>query len=260
MGDADEEYEYVILNKREVFAYQIPPASSAQGHKADDWNKDYIWRGRIQIVGQGKNMAIKLLDSDNGKLFARCDIPNGEYDKFVSRTVDSSRYFVLKIANQGRHVFIGIGFAERNDAFDFNVGMTDFNTNSVREEESNQKNLIKAPEKDLSIKEGQKISVNLKGVGTGRREKQREQNANPSGFALAPPPPGGQSIGQKPATGGYSGGLVPHPPAPPASSPWGSSDFAQFSSDADFADFQSAEFQSAPAAPGPDNKDKVTNL
>lgn len=251
MGDADDEIECVLLNKRQVFAYKIPPASSAQGHKADDWGKDYIWRGRIQIVGQGKNMAIKLLDSDNGKLFARCDIPNGELDKFVSRTIDSSRFFVLKISNQGKHVFIGIGFEERNDAFDFNATMTDFTTFVDREEKGDKESLIQALSEDLSLKEGQKIKVNLTGVGKGRREKQREQNAVSSGgFALAPPPPAGAVTAAKPAAGGYSAGLSPPPPAPPTgANPWGFDPFG---------DFESADFQSAPAAP--EKEEKLTTL
>lgn len=256
MGDdADEEIEYVILNKREVFVYQIPPASSAQGHKADDW-KNCIWRGRVQLVGRGKHMAIKLLDSTSGQLFARCDIPNGEHDKFVNRTVDSSRYFVLKISNQGRHTFIGIGFEDRNDAFDFNCGMVDFKTTFVeREDANNQKSMIAAPAKDLSLKDGQKISVNFKGIGGGqsRRDKQQQQQSS-GGLGLAPPPPaGGQSRRQQPAPGGYSGGggFAPPPAAPaqqqpaqapaPAAgkSPWGDDPWGDFDDD----------FQSAPAAP-----------
>lgn len=63
--------------------------------------------------------------------------------------MDSSRYFVLKIESEGklkkltkpkkvfeknkkkslflgRHAFIGMGFQERTDAFDFNVTLQDF--------------------------------------------------------------------------------------------------------------------------------------
>lgn len=40
----------------------------------------------------------------------------------VESVTDSSRYFVLKISDgSGRTAFIGIGFADRGDAFDFNV-------------------------------------------------------------------------------------------------------------------------------------------
>lgn len=61
-----------------------------------------------------------------------CKIVND--DSAVERTLDSGRYFVLKIANdKGQHAFIGIAFNERNDAFDFNIALSEFKAECERE-------------------------------------------------------------------------------------------------------------------------------
>ena len=72
----------------------------------------------MKIVAKGRLAVIMLIDNANNT-FAVCPVSD---DGAVERTVDSGRYFVLRIQNaQGRHAYIGIAFNERNDAFDFNV-------------------------------------------------------------------------------------------------------------------------------------------
>lgn len=54
----------------------------------------------------------------------------------MESVLDSSRYFVLKIEDgTGKHAFIGLGFAERNEAFDFNVALSDHDKYVKREGE-----------------------------------------------------------------------------------------------------------------------------
>lgn len=55
-------------------------------------------------------------------MFARAD-----YDPMkpsVDAVLDSSRYFVVRVEDAGRKAYIGMGFAERTDSFDFSESIT----------------------------------------------------------------------------------------------------------------------------------------
>lgn len=114
----------------------------------------------MKIIAKGKVLAIILLDANN-QVFAVCKVTD---DAAVERTLDSGRYFVLRITNeQGRHAFIGIAFNERNDAFDFNVTLSEFKNELEREELANKlaHDAPVGPMRDLSLKEGEKIKIKI---------------------------------------------------------------------------------------------------
>lgn len=246
----DSDVEYTLLNKRDVLVYQVPPSTSSSGHKADDWTK-CIWRGRMRVVGKGKDMSIKLLDASSGNLFAQCAVPNGDHATYVERVTDSSRYFVLKITNGNRHAFIGLGFEDRNDAFDFNCCLSDFKTTFVdRDDGGKEAANLAEPMKDMSLKEGQKITVNLKGLEGRKKREPTPEVAAGAGLAslLAPPPASGSRRQQAQArSGGGIPGLGPPPGAGPAqAAPAAQSSAPPQDAFADFGDFESAGFQAAP--------------
>lgn len=62
----------------------------------------------------------------SGQEFAQCPIPPGEKDQAVEAVTDSSRYFVLRLmtSNDARQkAFVGLGFDDRSEAFDFQVAL-----------------------------------------------------------------------------------------------------------------------------------------
>lgn len=109
-------------------------------------------------MARGRVAAI-ILSDDKNQVFAICQVTD---DAAVQRTLDSGRYFVLRITNQqGRHAFIGIAFNERNDAFDFNVALSEFRGEIEREEKASKFFEATSTNLDLSIKTGEKIKIKL---------------------------------------------------------------------------------------------------
>ncbi|GAV90415.1 LOW QUALITY PROTEIN: DUF1681 domain-containing protein, partial [Cephalotus follicularis] len=96
-----------------------------------------IWFGRVQVVSCGERYEIRLEDPNSWELFAACFMNPGQREAAVESVLDSSRYFVLRIEDggSGKHAFIGLGFAERNEAFDFNVALSDHEKHVRRENE-----------------------------------------------------------------------------------------------------------------------------
>ncbi|CAM9691087.1 unnamed protein product, partial [Discosporangium mesarthrocarpum] len=166
-----------------------------------------MWTGRLRVVQRGMEAAVMLIDRRDGKLFAMCQVEKGA----VERVPDSSRYFVIKIKNaQGRHAFVGLAFNDRNEAFDFNVALQEFNKDVERGSmlEKQQKEEDTGPEKDFSLKQGEKIKIAIGGKTSTRPKKSGLGGTGSSGFTLAPPP--GDASSRK--MGGGGGGLLVPPP------------------------------------------------
>jgi hypothetical protein len=194
MGD---DYEQTLLIKPECFVYRIGPRPNAAGYKAQDWDPTkFIWSGRLVIVEKGDKCTIKFEDPNSSDIFALCPVD----DTAVEPVTDSSRYFVLRIQDgSGRHAFVGMGFTERNDAFDFNTTILDHlkHVKAQQEQASAVQRLSSGPKVDYSLQGT--IHVELKGAtgkGTSAPRQQGNQGGGSGGLLLPPPPKARTSVKQ----------------------------------------------------------------
>ncbi|CBQ69614.1 conserved hypothetical protein [Sporisorium reilianum SRZ2] len=210
-------YETVLFVARECFVYRVPPRSSTAGYKAGEWGdmEAFLWKGRLRIMetSNSDTCSIRLEDGDSGELFAEC--PYDVSGTSVEPVLDSSRYFVLRVESQGpdgkkKKAYIGMGFQDRSDSFDFNVALQDWTkrqkaaANRAANPSANDDggaliddgpspHLPAGPKKDFSLKEGETFAIKLPGGG-GR--KITSSSSASSGFGggfgggpLLPPPP-----------------------------------------------------------------------
>lgn len=207
--DEEESFEHTLLVVREVQVYKIPPRSTSGGYKCGEWlQSDKIWSGRLRVVSGGtRRCEIRLEDPNSGDLFAACFVTAGAREASVETVLDSSRYFVLKIEDgHGKHAFVGLGFAERNEAFDFNVALSDHEKYAKREDEkeadasaagsaaSDDDRIDIHPAVNHRLKEGETIRINVKPKavsGTGMISAAAVKSTKVVGLA---PPPGSSKI------------------------------------------------------------------
>jgi len=185
--------------------YKIPPLTANEGHRANNWGDLAcpLWKGRLRIIENSKGAALHFEDAQTGELFARA-----EYDPLrpsVEAVLDSSRYFVVRVEDTGKKAYIGLGFAERTDSFDFNVTLQDYTKrhkaalNPISSESDEPSPHVPAgPKKDYSLKEGQTFSISIPGRAAKETTPNNlpwSLNSNPvatstnSTVPLLPPPP-----------------------------------------------------------------------
>lgn len=210
-SEEDESLEHTLLIVREVHVYKIPARSTSGGYKCAEWLvSDRIWSGRLRVVSLKDRCEIRLEEVGSSELFACCPVYPGKRDASIESAVDSSRYFVIRIDDgKGRHAFLGLGFNERSEAFDFNVALGDHEKHILREAESAVNSgagpeAPAAPALDLRLKEGETLHINMKtklAPAAGPKKLSTTLPAGAAGFAstgrmVAPlaPPPGGSRL------------------------------------------------------------------
>jgi hypothetical protein len=226
---SDDSYESIGLVKPEVYVYVIPPRqSTTRKHRAADWKLDtpnFICR--LKIISKGEKCLIRLEDRNTGAHFATCPIES--YPSMAVENVeDSTRYFVIRVQNDnGQQAFLGMGFNDRSDSFDFNVALQDhfkyLKQNKQFEQEAKQTASDplhqQHPKLDLSFKEGQTIKINLKSTLPGDEQtKKSVKNTSESIVpGILPPPPGSTIPKLTPPPGSTIPKIVPPSVSQPSS-------------------------------------------
>ncbi|KAL6329904.1 hypothetical protein AAG906_039819 [Vitis piasezkii] len=209
-SEETEAVELILFQVSECYVYLIPPRKSAASYRADEWNVNkWAWEGTLKVVSKGEECIIKLEDKKTGELYARAFLRNGEPHP-VEPVIDSSRYFVLRIEeNIGgrlRHAFIGLGFRERPEAYDFQAALHDHMKylNKKKTAEEMEQHYQKASSVDYSLKDGETLVLQIKNKsGHGVKSKFFEQQSmnnlsleektnqkEPICIKPPPPPPG----------------------------------------------------------------------
>eukprot|EP00574_Skeletonema_japonicum_P007463 CAMPEP_0201716004 /NCGR_PEP_ID=MMETSP0593-20130828/2078_1 /ASSEMBLY_ACC=CAM_ASM_000672 /TAXON_ID=267983 /ORGANISM="Skeletonema japonicum, Strain CCMP2506" /LENGTH=281 /DNA_ID=CAMNT_0048205677 /DNA_START=59 /DNA_END=904 /DNA_ORIENTATION=- len=225
--------EQRLLKLDEVFVYKIPAMKTADGFFAADWNLATPLATCSLIVNRRDDSLCINIMADRPKanappgatesyLFAQSIIQvksaksSHKLEHWVEPVVDSSRYFAMRIrdSRSGREAFIGIGFRERNDATNFRMTMEDYVAALKREEKAQvlhrqfeQSSEHQSSEGDgggeqqplpamsnLSLKEGEKIHININGGGGSKRvtpaaTKKVTPKKGLVGLRKPPPPP-----------------------------------------------------------------------
>lgn len=155
----------------------------------------------------------------------------------MDNVLDSSRYFVMRVVDPSRpntHAFIGIGFQDRDEAFEFQNALRTHDKYAQRQAEIEKQNAEwAANHQDLSLKTGQTIQVNFKPDSNRAQAKREPRTTGGLAFNFADP----SSVAP-----GAGGGFFAPPPAASAS--------AAFAAPAASASpSQSDWFSSLPAAP-----------
>lgn len=205
--EIEEPVELILFQVSECYVYLIPPRKSAASYRADEWNVNkWAWEGVLKVISKGEECIIRLEDKATGELYARAFLRDGEPHP-VEPVIDSSRYFVLRIEEnidgRLRHAFIGIGFRERTEAYDFQAALHDHmkyldKKKTAEEMEQHYENTSSV---DYSLKDGETLVLQIKNK-PGRSVKSRslEQGVNnlsldPKGdrkeplLSIKPPPP-----------------------------------------------------------------------
>ena len=87
------------MNKRACNVFQVPPITSAAGHKAEDWRGKQMWTGFCKVMMKGAETCKILLVNEDNSVFAESAFKNENWEQYIQRCVDSSRFFAVLLVN-----------------------------------------------------------------------------------------------------------------------------------------------------------------
>ncbi|KAB1209823.1 Adaptin ear-binding coat-associated protein 1 [Morella rubra] len=194
--------ELVLFQVSECYVYIIPPRKSAASYRADEWDVNkWAWDGALKVISKGEECIIRLEDKTTG--------------------------------GRVRHAFIGIGFRERTEAYDFQAALHDHMKylNKKKTAEEMERHYQQTSSVDYSLKDGETLVLQLKNSTGSRSVKSKfcEQGLNDpseekgkgkeSIVSIKPPPPPPPPAPLSPSTTVQKSPtkMLPHlnPPLPP---------------------------------------------
>jgi adaptin ear-binding coat-associated protein 1/2 len=201
--DMGNEHELCVI--RRVYAFKLPVLKNAQGHRATDWDKNPVWKGRLRIVEQSNKCRIMLEHEDKDGIFGTCPVySDTNKPPCYEPVLDSSRYFVLRLEDgKGNYAYLGIAFNTRDEAFEFKVALRDYVKFAEAEDEIKKVDKSDIPSVDYSLKGkitlGSNVSSSKKNSKKKHNDEEDEDDQDQvgkkmGGLSLAPPPePAGKS-------------------------------------------------------------------
>ena len=180
-----------LLKVRRCFAYQVPVTDGHVSVQCESWGLESpIFTGELHVLAKNQWLHIRLILDGNtfaDTVWLDCSTVNkpAPLEAFIDNARDSSRYFVIRVGDTPgpkprRVVPMGLGFRERNHAFDLMAAIRD-RIAQVQRGESPEESLkrmalddaketaeaearLAASTTDFSLKAGQRIKVNMKKV------------------------------------------------------------------------------------------------
>jgi hypothetical protein len=208
----------VLFTTPQVHIYAIPPLTSTRGFNAGPWTAppkptaQKIFTARLRVLETSSpdpnpsqthrdllTVTTNLEDPTTGELFAASPYVS---EAVVQPALDSSRFFAVRVVGEGgMKATLGIGFEDRSDAFDFGIALSE--ARKVLGWEKKKAEGFAGGEKsdvfrDFSLKEGEKIHIQVGGKGRGKESGSasgsiatgEREDGQAALFSIAPPPSG----------------------------------------------------------------------